>query len=193
MPQLTQMILKAPPRRVEGFSNGNLKVVGIVFVHRKLRAGRAKIDPHTEGTTTAMVMDRALDYDVTSREPSEVMLQGLRPSLDSGPHWLGQREIARSNLNWPLHYACPPAEAIILARPLLPALTVLPSPCLTRVASKGATRIRQTDGHTSATYAVAVIISRESRGWQTEARVLATASSVPLLSFQHPPGSVLSR
>jgi hypothetical protein len=112
MPQFTQMILQAPPRRVEGFPDGNRKVIGILFVHRQLCARRAKIDPHIEWTTPAMVVDRSLDYHMTASEPSEVVFQILGVLLDSGPHCLRQREVARSNLNWPLHYDCPSPKAI---------------------------------------------------------------------------------
>jgi hypothetical protein len=88
------MVLQAPPRRIEGLSNSKRKVIGILFVHRQLCARRAKIDPHIEGTTPAVMMDRSLNYHMTSGEAPEVMFQIICTLLNSGPHDLRQREVA---------------------------------------------------------------------------------------------------
>jgi hypothetical protein len=82
------MVLQAPPRSVEGFSNGDCKVFRRLFVHRQLCGRRAKINSHIEWTTSPMVVDRSLDYHMTSGEPLEVTFQIIYMLLNGGPHCL---------------------------------------------------------------------------------------------------------
>jgi hypothetical protein len=84
--QLAQMVLKAPSSSVECLSNRDCKVVVGLFVHRKLRTGRAQIDWDVEGTAPAMVTDGRFDHHMAPREPWKVVFEGLCALLDQRPH-----------------------------------------------------------------------------------------------------------
>jgi hypothetical protein len=106
-PELAKMILDATPGGIEGISNRDGQIVCRLVIDGNLGSGHAKIDPHVERPSFAVVMNRRLDHHVASGKPWEVELKILGTLSDLRLHGGGQLKITRGNLNGSLHLISP--------------------------------------------------------------------------------------